>query len=457
MRIDIATLFPEMCDFVLSESIVGRARKAGLVEICCTNIRDFADNKHNRVDDKPYGGGTGMVMQAEPIFSCVQSLLESHKTKPRIIYMSPQGKTLTQEKVKELSRESGLILICGHYEGVDQRVLDELEVEEISIGDYVLTGGEIPAMALADAVVRLLPDVLPNEEAYSLESHYDGILEQPQYTRPEVWRGREVPKPLLNGAHIEIEKWRKEAAIAATKAKRPELFAEYERKMMKKVGIIGAMPSELEVFRSKLSSDKTERIAGYEFHISEACGVYVYHVCCGIGKVNAAVCTQLLIDKFNVDYIINTGIAGGIAAETRVLDIVISKDVMHHDLLARFLDNYPPFYSSFKADKRLVTAAVNVCKELGERFFVERIVSGEVFVSDNAVRDKIIEEFNPYAVDMETAAIAHAASRNEVPFVSVRCISDKADDEGEMTYDEFSAVAARKVAEIVIKILEQIA
>ena len=227
--------------------------------------------------------------------------------------------------------------------------------------------------------------------------------------------------------------------------------------MMKKVGIIGAMPSELEVFRSKLSSDKTERIAGYEFHISEACGVYVYHVCCGIGKVNAAVCTQLLIDKFNVDYIINTGIAGGIAAETRVLDIVISKDVMHHDLLARFLDNYPPFYSSFKADKRLVTAAVNVCKELGERFFVERIVSGEVFVSDNAVRDKIIEEFNPYAVDMETAAIAHTASRNEVPFVSVRCISDKADDEGEMTYDEFSAVAARKVAEIVIKILEQIA
>lgn len=130
MRIDIATLFPEMCDFVLSESIVGRARKAGLVEICCTNIRDFADNKHNRVDDKPYGGGTGMVMQAEPIFSCVQSLLESHKTKPRIIYMSPQGKTLTQEKVKELSRESGLILICGHYEGVDQRVWTSLRLRK---------------------------------------------------------------------------------------------------------------------------------------------------------------------------------------------------------------------------------------------------------------------------------------------------------------------------------------
>lgn len=225
MRIDIATLFPAMCEAVLSESIVGRGRKSGFITIECHNIRDYTLDKHRRVDDKAYGGGTGMVMQAQPVYDCIQAIKKSAGTeRPRVIFLSPQGKKLDQRLVKELAGEEHLILLCGHYEGVDQRVLDELEVEEISVGDYVVTGGELPALIIADAVARLQEGVLPNEDAYSIESHYNGVLEYPQYTRPEVWHGRQVPEVLLSGHHGNIEKWQREKAVEVTKIKRPDML-----------------------------------------------------------------------------------------------------------------------------------------------------------------------------------------------------------------------------------------
>lgn len=225
MRIDIATLFPAMCEAVLSESIVGRGRKSGFITIECHNIRDYTLDKHRRVDDKAYGGGTGMVMQAQPVYDCIQAIKKSAGTeRPRVIFLSPQGKKLDQQLVKELAEEEHLILLCGHYEGVDQRVLDELEVEEISVGDYVVTGGELPALIIADAVARLQEGVLPNEDAYSIESHYNGVLEYPQYTRPEVWHGRQVPEVLLSGHHGNIEKWQREKAVEVTKIKRPDML-----------------------------------------------------------------------------------------------------------------------------------------------------------------------------------------------------------------------------------------
>lgn len=225
IRIDIATLFPAMCEAVLSESIVGRGRKAGHIEINCHNIRDYTLDKHNRVDDKAYGGGTGMVMQAQPIYDCVQAIRGQlgENAVSRLIYLSPQGKKLDQEKVKELAAEDNLILLCGHYEGVDQRVLDELNFEEISVGDYVVTGGELPALILTDAVARLQDGVLPNEDAYSIESHYNGLLEHPQYTRPEEWRGRRVPEVLISGHHANIKKWQDEMSLKVTKEKRPDM------------------------------------------------------------------------------------------------------------------------------------------------------------------------------------------------------------------------------------------
>lgn len=224
MRIDIATLFPEMCRSVFSESIVGRGIKNGFIEVYAHNIRQYTSDKHGNVDDKPYGGGMGMVIQAQPVFDCVKAIAALHKAKPRIIYLSPKGETLTQKKAAELAMESGLILICGHYEGVDERVLEELEAEEISVGDYVLTGGELPALILTDAVARLLPGVLPNEDAYSIESHYNGLLEYPQYSRPEVWRGRRVPEALLTGDHKNVREWREEMSLEVTKSKRPDLY-----------------------------------------------------------------------------------------------------------------------------------------------------------------------------------------------------------------------------------------
>lgn len=229
IRIDIATLFPDMCEAVLSESIVGRGRRAGYININCHNIRDYTEDKHRRVDDKAYGGGTGMLMQAQPIYDCVMHIMgelgETEK-KPRLIFMSPQGKTLTQALVKELAEEDNLIILCGHYEGVDQRVLDELQFEEISTGDYVVTGGELPALMLTDSVARLQEGVLPNEDAYSIESHYNGLLEHPQYTRPEVWRDRAVPEVLISGHHANVKKWQEEQALEVTRVKRPDLLGD---------------------------------------------------------------------------------------------------------------------------------------------------------------------------------------------------------------------------------------
>lgn len=227
MRIDIATLFPEMCDAVLKTSVLGRGIKNGCLEVCTHDIRLYTENRHRNVDDKPYGGGTGMVMMAQPVYDCVMALISQHKARPRIIYLSPKGEIFSQEKARELAREEGLILICGHYEGVDERVLEELDAEEISVGDYVLTGGELPALIITDAVARLLKGVLPNEDAYSIESHYAGLLEFPQYTRPEVWRGRSVPETLLSGDHAKIREWQTQKALEVTKSKRPDMYEKY--------------------------------------------------------------------------------------------------------------------------------------------------------------------------------------------------------------------------------------
>jgi tRNA (guanine37-N1)-methyltransferase len=228
MKIEIATLFPEMCEAVLGESIVGRARKAGKIEVSCRQIREYTQDKHRRVDDTPYGGGMGMVMAASPIYDCYASLYSENEPKPHLIYMSPKGKTLTQQKVVELSKLDRLVILCGHYEGIDQRVIDEIVDEEISIGDYVLTGGELPAMVLTDAVCRMLPGVLSDDLCFEEESHFGGTLEYPQYTRPAVWREREVPEVLLSGNHAEIEKWRRLQSLNITKERRPDMYEKIE-------------------------------------------------------------------------------------------------------------------------------------------------------------------------------------------------------------------------------------
>lgn len=228
MRIDIMTLFPDMCESVLGESIIGRARKSEKVEIHCTDIRDFAGNKHNKVDDAPFGGGMGMIMAANPIYECYKSLYGENEPKPHLIYMSPKGKTLTQKKVVELSKLDRVVILCGHYEGIDERVIEEIVDEEISVGDYVVTGGELPALILADAVCRMLPGVLSDDLCFEEESHFSGLLEYPQYTRPAVWKGREVPPVLLSGNHAKIAKWRRKMQLTVTKERRPELFDELQ-------------------------------------------------------------------------------------------------------------------------------------------------------------------------------------------------------------------------------------
>ncbi|MBQ9757265.1 MAG: tRNA (guanosine(37)-N1)-methyltransferase TrmD [Clostridia bacterium] len=220
LRVDILTLFPEMFDAVLNSSIIGRAVENGILEINCVQIRDFAFNKHRQVDDYPYGGGQGMVMQAEPIYLAYMSVCEGLSYKPKTIYLSPQGKTFRQSTAKRLAKEKHLVLICGHYEGVDQRVLDEIVDEEISLGDFVLTGGEIGAMAVVDATARMIPGVLASEAAFSDESHYSGLLEYPQYTRPAVWHDMEVPEVLMSGNHKLIEEWKRFSAIKNTFEKR---------------------------------------------------------------------------------------------------------------------------------------------------------------------------------------------------------------------------------------------
>ncbi len=224
MRIDILTLFPEMCEAVMGESIIGRARKNGKVEINFHQIREFAINKHNQVDDTPYGGGAGMLMMAQPIYDCFMKVCSQTQERPHLIYMSPCGKTLTQERVKELAQMPNIAILCGRYEGVDQRLIDEIVDEEISIGDYVVTGGEMPAMILADAVSRMLPGVLAEPEGYMGESHYSGLLEYPQYTKPPVWHEVAVPEVLTSGHHANIQRWQRERALQRTLERRPELL-----------------------------------------------------------------------------------------------------------------------------------------------------------------------------------------------------------------------------------------
>lgn len=228
MQIDILTLFPEMCEAFLGESIIGRARKAEKVTINCHNIRDYTKDKHNRVDDAPYGGGMGMIMQVQPIYDCVTAVSKNLKTKPHIVYLSPKGKTFNQKKAIELSKLDNLMLLCGHYEGVDERVLEKIVDEEISIGDFVLTGGEIAAVTVADAVCRMLPGVLSDDICFSEESHFEGLLEYPQYTRPAVWEGMEVPDVLLSGHHANIVNWRREQSLLTTLRKRPEMLEKAE-------------------------------------------------------------------------------------------------------------------------------------------------------------------------------------------------------------------------------------
>ena len=223
MKIDIATLFPEMCEAYLSESIVGRARNKGIFTVNCHNIRDYTEDKHRRVDDTPYSERQGMLMQAQPIYNCYKAVTQGQE-KPHVIYMSPQGKTLTQKKVKELSAMPSIFILCGHYEGVDERVIDKIVDEEISIGDYVLTGGELPALVLVDSVVRMLDGVLSRADCYEDESHYNGLLEYPQYTRPEIWDDKQVPEILLSGHHANIKKWRHYKSLENTYSKRPELL-----------------------------------------------------------------------------------------------------------------------------------------------------------------------------------------------------------------------------------------
>ena len=222
MKFDVLTLFPEMFE-PLNKSIIGRAKEKGLINVNLINIRDFSKNKHKKVDDTPYGGGAGMVMMPDVVYDAYKSVQDE---KAKVIYLSPQGKTLNQAKVQELAKQEHLILLCGHYEGIDQRVLDKIVDEEISIGDYVLTGGEIPAMALIDSVSRYVEGVLTGESIKE-ESFSQGLLEYPQYTRPEVFEGVEVPEVLLSGHHENIDKWRKEQSIHITKKKRPDLLKNY--------------------------------------------------------------------------------------------------------------------------------------------------------------------------------------------------------------------------------------
>ncbi len=223
MKIAVLTLFPEMFDSFLSCSIIGRARGEGLLEIEPINIRPFSEKKHKNTDDYPFGGGAGMVMMAQPICDAVKNAREKGFNGP-CIYMSPRGKPLTQQKVRELSEQDGLVLLCGHYEGVDQRAIDLAVDEEISLGDFVLTGGELAAMALCDAVARYVPGVLGSGESAEEESFTGGLLEYPHYTRPRVYKGREVPEVLVNGDHAKIRAWRREQALLATLRARPDLF-----------------------------------------------------------------------------------------------------------------------------------------------------------------------------------------------------------------------------------------
>ena len=253
-RIDIMTLFPDSMSRVLGESIIGRAEKKGAVEINCVQIRDFTENKQMQVDDYPYGGGWGLVMMAQPLKSCLDHIMSTAGgRRTRVIYMSPQGRPFNQEVAKRLKRDyDHLVLVCGHYEGVDERFIEECVDEEISLGDFVLTGGEIAAMAVADCVCRMVPGVLADEECYTGESHWDGLLEYPQYTRPEVWAGRAVPPELLTGDHEKVRLWRRKKQLERTLDKRPDMFEKLEFSSKEDKRLVGEIEYERLPERLKL-------------------------------------------------------------------------------------------------------------------------------------------------------------------------------------------------------------
>ena len=224
MNFYIMTLFPDMVMQGLNTSIIGRAAEKGLLTIEAVNIRDYTINKHKKVDDYPYGGGAGMLMQAQPVYDAWRSIVDKIGTKPRTIYLTPQGPTFTQQAAKSFAKEENLIFLCGHYEGIDERVLEEIVTDYVSIGDYVLTGGELPAMVMVDAISRMVPGVLTNDESGSTESFEGDLLEYPQYTRPEVYEGMRVPEVLLSGHHKNIETWRRQQSIKRTLERRPDLL-----------------------------------------------------------------------------------------------------------------------------------------------------------------------------------------------------------------------------------------
>lgn len=228
MNFYILTLFPEMVENGLHTSIIGRAAEAGILSIHTINIRDYTTNKHGKVDDYPYGGGAGMLMQAQPVYDAWKSVTDRIGHPVRCVYLTPQGPTFHQQMAKDLSKEEDLILLCGHYEGIDERVLEEIVTDYVSIGDYVLTGGELPAMVMVDAVARMVPGVLTNQESGSTESFEENLLEYPQYSRPEEWMGKRVPEVLLSGHHKNVATWRLEEAKKRTRERRPDLWARYQ-------------------------------------------------------------------------------------------------------------------------------------------------------------------------------------------------------------------------------------
>ena len=230
MKIDIMTLFPDMFGPVFSQSIIGRAQKNNILDIKLHQIRDFALDKHKRVDDTPYGGGQGMLMLAEPIYLCFKNICAIREARPKLIYMSPRGKKLTQKIALEYSKINNITILCGHYEGVDERLIQEIVDDEISIGDYVLTGGEIPAMVFIDTVSRLVPGVLSENICFEDESYFNNLLEYPQYTKPFEWRGRKVPEILISGHHANINNWKKEQSLNQTKIRRPDLLSNINNK-----------------------------------------------------------------------------------------------------------------------------------------------------------------------------------------------------------------------------------
>jgi len=239
MNFHVLTLFPDMIMQGLGTSIIGRALAKETISLEAVNIRDYANNKHSKVDDYPYGGGAGMVMQAEPVYGAYEAVKEKIGYRPRLVYLTPQGQVFNQDLAKELAGERDLVFLCGHYEGIDERVLEEIVTDYISIGDYVLTGGELPAMVMIDAISRMVPGVLSNEESAQFESFQDHLLEYPQYSRPEVWRGKNVPQVLLSGHHANIEKWRREQSVIRTAERRPDLLehavlSEQEKKLIRK-------------------------------------------------------------------------------------------------------------------------------------------------------------------------------------------------------------------------------